>query len=378
MTLIIRENKCPLCERILTHSNIHMPNCQCIKCLECEFCHAYFLDSYAFDKLHNSAYQINRKVKHNVYKYVKDLSVYKPMVVNRIYNSSYKTKQPVKKQKVNLSKPKKVKLTKQKISPQTQVSLDTTLVKKPKRKRLINPKCKHYKNGYCLYINKKCSVNNKWCQNKTPINQNKIILQQSVTNKQLNINHEYPRYITAIVLSDNRKCIYSEHILHDLNGVVKVATRKGDILDKTLSLAYCEECDRFIMLKSEYLRLSKHYAILCEVTDYTRSSPSKSPAYKNLFSNESRIHKMGYNVIDDDNNTTEQRHAKLASMMENFNISCSEIISCIERPMNQHKNQSNYQGAIKRWAEDIEFVKNYKLGDMPEVIIDKIIIGKRK
>ena len=25
-----------------------------------------------------------------------------------------------------------------------------------------------------------------------------------------------------------------------------------------------------------------------------------------------------------------------------------------------------------------EFIKNYKLGDLPEVIIDKIIIGKRK
>lgn len=378
MTLIIRENKCPLCEHILTHSNIHMPNCQCIKCLECEFCHAYFLDSYAFDKLHNSAYQINRKVKYNVYKYVKDLPVYKPMVVNRIYNSSHKTKQPVKNKKVKLSKPKKVKLTKQKIRPQSTILLNSTLVEKSKQVRLINPQCKNYKNGYCLYMNKKCSVNSKWCPNKTPVNQNKTIVQQLKSNKSSNINHEYPRYITAIVLSDNRKCIYSEHILHDLNGVVKVATSKGDILDKTLSLSYCEECDKFIMLKSEYLRLSKHYAILCEVTDYTYSSENKYHTHRNLSSNESRIHKMGYNVIDDDNNTTEQRHAKLASMMENFNISCSEIISCIERPMNQHKNQSNYQGAIKRWAEDIEFVKNYKLGDMPEVIIDKIVIGKRK
>ena len=378
MALIIRENKCPLCERILTHSNIHMPNSECLKCLECKFCNAYFLDSYAFDKLHNNAYQINRKVNHNVYKYVKDLPTYKPMVVNRICDSSHKTKQPVKNKKTKLKKSKKVKLTRQKIIPQTQVTLDTTLVKKTKKKRLVNPKCKHYKNGYCLYINKKCIVNSKWCQNKTLVVHNKTIVQQPIVHKQLNTNHEYPRYITAIVLSDNRKCIYSEHVLHDLNGVVKVATSKGDILDKTLSLSYCEECDKFIMLKSEYLRLSKCYAILCEVTDYTHSSQNKYHTHRNLSSGESRIHKMGYNVIDDDNNTTEQRHARLASMMENFNISCSEIISCIERPMNQHKNQSNYQRAVERWAKDIEFVKNYKLGDMPEVIIDKIVIGKRK
>ena len=377
MALIIRENKCPLCEHILTHSNIHMPNCQCIKCLECEFCHAYFLDSYAFDKLHNSAYQINRKVKHNVYKYVKDLPVYKPMVVNRIYNSSHKTKQPVKNKKVKLSKPKKVKLTKQKIRPQSTILLNSTLVEKSKQVRLINPQCKNYKNGYCLYMNKKCSVNSKWCPNKTPVNQNKTIVQQSKSNKSSNINHEYPHYITVIILSDNRKCIYSEHILHDLNGIVKVVTGKGDIFDKTISIAYCEECDRFIMLKSEYLKLTKQYGILCDVIDYTHNSQNKYHTYNNLSFNESRIHRMGYNVIKDDKNTDEQRHAKLASMIENFDISRSEIISCIERPMRQHKNQSNYQGAVERWTKDIEFVKNYKRSDMPEVIINKMVIGKR-
>lgn len=35
MALIIRKNKCLLCERILIHSNIHMPNSECLKGLEC-------------------------------------------------------------------------------------------------------------------------------------------------------------------------------------------------------------------------------------------------------------------------------------------------------------------------------------------------------
>lgn len=46
--------------------------------------------------------------------------------------------------------------------------------------------------------------------------------------------------------------------------------------------------------------------------------------------------------------------------------------------MIQHKNQANYVDAVLAWQQDLEFVKNYIHGDIPEVIIDKIIVGKRK
>ena len=46
--------------------------------------------------------------------------------------------------------------------------------------------------------------------------------------------------------------------------------------------------------------------------------------------------------------------------------------------MSQHKTQSNYSDAVLAWQQDLEFIKKYQLGDIPEVIVDKIIIGKRK
>ena len=33
---------------------------------------------------------------------------------------------------------------------------------------------------------------------------------------------------------------------------------------------------------------------------------------------------------------------------------------------------------LKDGKQDLEFIKGYKLGDIPEVVIDKIIVGKRK
>lgn len=364
--LIIINNKCPLCKRSkLIKSNIQMPNQCTLKCLECNKCNSYFLDSKSFNTLHNAAYRINRKVKKNVYKCIQDAP--KPIIVDKISAQYYKDK--------NRNKPK---LNNKNILPKTKITLNPSFIEKSKRNRLINPKCSKYKNGFCLFANKKCDSKSNWCANKsyTSVNKKKNVLQENKTSSNEIFNNH--KYITSIVLNDNRKCIYMEHHLSDFNGIIKVVTPNGDVLDKSVLISYCEECDNFIMLKSEYLHLKKQYALLCEIIDYSNNKTKKYPLHKILSSNESRIHRMGYNVIKSEKNTKIQRQVILSNIIENTNISRSEIISCIQRPLSQHKNQSNYQDAVKCWTEDIEFVKSYKHGDMPDVIVEKLIIGRRK
>ena len=41
-------------------------------------------------------------------------------------------------------------------------------------------------------------------------------------------------------------------------------------------------------------------------------------------------------------------------------------------------NLPNYVDAVTKWQQDRNFVANYMLGDCPNVIIDEVIIGKRK
>ena len=75
--------------------------------------------------------------------------------------------------------------------------------------------------------------------------------------------------------------------------------------------------------------------------------------------------------------TKEQRQLILANILENTNISRHEVESCILRPMRQHRNQNNYADAVKAWEQDLEFVRSYQIGDIPEVLVNKLIIGKR-
>lgn len=183
--------------------------------------------------------------------------------------------------------------------------------------------------------------------------------------------------ITAIVLSDNRKCTNNSHKIIDLNATLRIAQPDGKVINHIIPAAYCEICDTYFVLKSDFKIAKGHGTILCPVIDMTEQTINKK-GITTLFTSESRIHQLGYNVKRGNGYTKEQRQLILANILENTNISRHEIESCILRPMMQHKNQVNYSDAVLAWKQDLEFIKNYKIGDIPEVVIDKIIIGKRK
>ena len=183
--------------------------------------------------------------------------------------------------------------------------------------------------------------------------------------------------ITAIVLSDNRKCTNNNHKIIDLNATLRIAQPDGKVINHIIPAAYCEICDTYFVLKSDFKIAKEHGTILCPVIDMTEQTINKK-GITTLSTSESRIHQLGYNVKHGNGYTREQRQLILANILENTNISRHEIESCILRPMMQHKNQANYSDAVLAWKQDLEFIKNYKLGDMPEVVIDKIVIGKRE
>lgn len=183
--------------------------------------------------------------------------------------------------------------------------------------------------------------------------------------------------VTTIILSDNRKCTNNNHSIDDINAVLRIASSSGNIETYKIPAAYCKECDTYFVLKRDYKIAKSYGTILCPIIDLTQKGMAKNKG-RNLSSSESRIHQLGYNVQRGNGYTKKQRQIILANIIENTNISKHEIESCILRPMSQHKNQLNYSDAVSAWREDIEFVKNYSLGDIPEVIIDKVVIGKRE
>ncbi|MBO5372378.1 MAG: hypothetical protein J6A75_06635 [Lachnospiraceae bacterium] len=151
--------------------------------------------------------------------------------------------------------------------------------------------------------------------------------------------------ITVIVLSDNRKCTNNNHTITDLNATLRIAQPDGKVFNHIIPAAYCEICDIYFVLKSDFKTAKEHGTILCPVIDMTEQTINKK-GITTLSTSESRIHQLGYNVKRGNGYTKKQRQLILANILENTNISRHEIESCILRPMMQHKNQVNYSDAV--------------------------------
>lgn len=257
---------------------------------------------------------------------------------------------------------------------------------KPKKTNRIGKNCINFVADKLV-----CKLDNHLCQNASSCGHFKFINKESNTKQKTNnIKPIKPKLhrkptddithvgVTAIVLSDNRKCTNGKHELKDVNAKIRVVTPIGDVQTVNILAAYCFDCNSYFVLKRDFKTAKEVGRILCPVIDMTAKSNGENNYKPNKgYVGESRIHQMGYNVRKGNDLTTEQRHILIANMLENTNISKQEILSSITRPMLQHQNQPNYANAVNAWKEDIDFVKNYKLGDIPEVIINRIEIGRR-
>lgn len=199
----------------------------------------------------------------------------------------------------------------------------------------------------------------------------------TITNDTNNSDITYEKQVgvTAIVLSDNRKCVFNSHAIEDVQAILRLATKNGNVINYSIPAAFCQECDAYFVLKKDFEKAKQNGVILCPVIDKTIYINRKKYHSQNT-GGESRIHEMGYNVQKENDYTNEQRQTILANILENTNISKHEIQSNIDRCVRQHQKQPSYADAIKCWINDYQFLSSYKHGDVPQVIIEKIKIGR--
>lgn len=192
------------------------------------------------------------------------------------------------------------------------------------------------------------------------------------TNNKICKRNKKDKGITALVISDNRKCICNLHRLQDVTLIVRIVLKNGKISNSGIQSSYCKICDEYFVLKSDYYKLKERGAILCLIEDRTVEQKCNK-RYDNV-GNESRIHQLGYNVKKENKLSFAQRKIILANIIENTDITRGEIKSNLVRCINQHKRQKNYENAVCSWEADLEFINNYHIGDIPEIKVEKLIL----
>lgn len=368
--LYIKNKSCPFCKKKLVDRVVICPNNIYIPCLECKNCKVYLYTEEYYNLLNKLASNNGRRINYNVYKY---------QPIKQEKNESNKTSQI--KNKVKKKKKPSIKNNKE-LRPKLNVKFDDIPSEKinlPDIKIDYNivKKCIYFKNKECIYYNDHCKPFSIKCKNKDILIKSKYN-NRSKQNNETQIQHSNSsQYVTAIILSYNKKCEYKQHHLIDTKATIKILSKNNKVIDITLPSVFCKECNQYIILKNDYKSAKQKGILLCKVTDLTPEyiTKHKNSSYSGT---ESKVHRLGYNVIKQKYNYTyEQRKIILANIIENYGITRHEILSMLDTNITRKINIPNYADAVRKWQQDREFVKNYSLGDIPEVIIDKVVIGKR-
>lgn len=340
-----------------------------IPCFECKSCHSYFYEKHDYELLKEYAKKEGRKLNSYVYSYT-----------YAIQKKNLQKKTARIKQKAYAAK-------KNKIFPKTKINgyMDPKITI-PQKVRIDRSKivCPYLKNKHCQYMDAKCNPTSVKCKHYTgnkpvivthstkPASATKAISEEYL-NTSLKIIKDVG--VSVIVLTTNRKCIIEEHKIVDVEAIVRIASPDGSLINYKMPAAYCEVCDLYFAIMSDYLKAKESGTLLCQVVDRTEMKVVNG---KIVFrANESKMHRLGYNVKKNNDLTTDQRRVILANMIENNLVSKHEAISNISTSMKRHMNQKNYAQATAAWKSDLDFLRSYHEGDLPQVRVNQIILGRR-
>ncbi len=181
-----------------------------------------------------------------------------------------------------------------------------------------------------------------------------------------------------IVLSNVFKC-NKNHTIEPIQANISMMTSSGTIEQLLVSAGYCQQCQIYFILESDYIQAKSKGILLCrQITRdaYERYGDEIFDGEK--LNAESLLHQIGYNVNSQDNLTSSQRQNLLKLAIDNNLYSTSGLLSFLDWLIARNKKVSNrdMSQAIEKWSEDRYFVANYNSDSQRNVGVASISVKK--
>lgn len=195
------------------------------------------------------------------------------------------------------------------------------------------------------------------------------------TNISINYTYYMHRKLTfqdAIVLSNLISCTYKEHKLSDVTAEVPVFMEDGSIEFKNINISYCQQCNKYIMLKTDFKNFEG--VVACKVIDQTTPQNSSTDDEIEIKQKESILYQYGYNVKTKEGLSGKQRHMILAAVIESNILTRGQICSLLDTLIERGSKIKKWELATQKWKQDREYVKNYNIKNLPRILLEEIIL----
>ena len=177
--------------------------------------------------------------------------------------------------------------------------------------------------------------------------------------------------ITVQVKKTLGHCINKGHKFSDITIQVPVVYESGEVDFEVLPATYCEQCQKYMVLKSDFDNVIG--IILCKVIDETYESKNSSDGFS-FEDRQSKLYQHGYHAQSKNALTEEQRHIILSSLLNARIMKKGEISSYLKDLTVRYKNNHNFSEAIKRWNDDYKFMRSLSCENLPSHVADKIVL----
>lgn len=181
-----------------------------------------------------------------------------------------------------------------------------------------------------------------------------------------------------IVLSTSRMCTSANHHLKDITARIPILNSDGNVLFRNCTVAYCQDCNKYIMLKTDFSKLTTLGTIACKIIDNTTVAPLGKQDDFDIKQRESVLYQYGYNVKASAKLSVKQRHYILALVVETGIMTRMQIASHLATLIERGEKIPSWKFATEKWQQDREYIMNYKSKNLPKELFRKIILKYRK
>lgn len=144
---------------------------------------------------------------------------------------------------------------------------------------------------------------------------------------------------------------------HDVESATGVMLGKNGAVAK-INTNYCPQCRKCFIGYDEYMRYRQIYGVLLGNIKVTNGSFVQSEAE---LADESILHMCGYSVNQTDNLSSAERHSILQYLIDSKVSNKPEIIEYLNFFIRRNGKRQNMEEAVRRWNEDLRWVREYQL-----------------
>lgn len=155
---------------------------------------------------------------------------------------------------------------------------------------------------------------------------------------------------------NNIGCKQNKHSIISKKYYIQHIDGKNTIV---IPVHYCENCKRYLCGQFSFSLFKEFFGKL--IVDIRNLSPHTGNEWH--MQNESKLHQLGYNVIEGELTASERKNI-LISIMESNQLTFFEIVATIEQNIRIFETNYRMRNAVKKWKNDLGFINDYMLNKM--------------